>query len=340
MFRTFAALDTRLRHRTLALKVLVLMTAILSASMTISPIHAETYPSRVVRIIVPYPAGGTSQLLARVIADKMRENFDQSVIVENVAGASGTIGAGRVATAEPDGYTLLFGYATQMTIAPVTQEGLPYDPIKSFTPIGGVARFYFLMTANAKMPFKTLPDLVSYAKKHPGELTFASPGLGTSTLMIGELLKLNQGIDLVHVPYRGGGPAIVDYVAGRISVYWDAVAPLLPWVDKGTITPLAVTSDKRLANLPNVPTVVEAGMPELNVFTWTALFAPAGTPQDVVSKLQMELQKILKEKEVVDLFAKNNYEVFPESGAEITSLINKDLAKWGGVAKAAKIKVQ
>jgi tripartite-type tricarboxylate transporter receptor subunit TctC len=333
-------LCARWRPKTLVLNVPFLTTAILSAVMAMSPAHAETYPSRVIKIIVPYPAGGTSELLARVIAKKMSSDFGQSVIVENVGGASGMIGAGRVATASPDGYTLLFGYATQFTIVPVIHEPLPYDPIKSFTPLGGVARFYFLMTANAKMPFKTLPGLISYAKQHPGELTYASPGIGTSTHMIGELLKLNQNINLTHVPYRGGALAINDYVAGRISVYWDAIAPLMPWVQKGTITPLAVTSDKRLPDLPNVPTVVEAGMPDLNVFTWTALFAPAGTPQDVVSKLQTELQKVLKEKDVVDLFAKNQYEVFPESSAQITDLIKKDLAKWGAVAKAANIKVQ
>lgn len=330
----------RLRQQSTLAPILFLMTMILGTSIEMRAVHAESYPSRVIKIVVPYPAGGTSEVLARVLANKMSGDFGQSVIVENVAGASGLIGAERVANAAPDGYTLLFGYATQLTILPVIQDKLPYDPVKSFAPIGGVARFYFLMTANAKLPVKTLPDLVAYAKLHPAELTYASPGVGTSTHMIGELLKLNQGINLLHVPYRGGGLAINDYVAGRISVYWDAIAPLMPWVKNGTITPLAVTSDKRLSDIPDIPTVAEAGMPDLDVFTWTALFAPAGTPPEIVAKLQTELQKVLQDKDVLELFAKNQYETFPESGSEITDLINKDVTKWERVAKAANIKVQ
>ncbi len=340
MIGLFSTLRARLQHSTPTLKMLILTTAISVVFGAMSPVSAETYPSRPIKIIVPYPPGGTSELLARVLAKKMGEDFGQSVVVENVGGASGAIGAGRVASAAPDGYTLLFGYSTQVTIVPVLHKDLAYDPIKSFTPIGGVARFHFLMTANAKKPFKTLPDLVSYAKKHPGEVTFATPGIGTTTHMLGELLQLDQGIKLLHVPYRGGALAINDYVAGRVDTYSDAPAPLLPWIEKGTITPLAVTSDKRLPDLPNVPTVIEAGMPGLNVSVWTALFAPAGTPQNVISKLQTELQKALKDKDVVERFTKSRYEIFPDSGSEITTLIKKDRTRWEAVAKAAKISIQ
>ena len=248
-------------------------------------------------MIVPYPAGGTSDVLARVLAKKMGDSMGQQIVIENIGGAAGTIGAGSVARAEPDGYTLIFGYATQFTIAPVLYQNLTYDPLRSFVPIGSVVRFHFLMTAYSGLPVNSLADVVAYAKANPGKLTFASPGVGTSTHLVGELFKLKEGIDIVHVPYKGGGPAITDYVAGRIDLYWDAIAPLLPWVQQGKIKPLAVTSAERLPDLPNVPTVIEAGMPDLNVFTWTAVFAPAGTPRDITDRLETELQKALADPE-------------------------------------------
>jgi tripartite-type tricarboxylate transporter receptor subunit TctC len=320
------------------MKLLSLAVAALSTFVLVSPAGAESYPARTIRMIVPYPAGGTSDVLARVLAKKMGEGMGQAIVIENVGGAAGTIGAGNVARAAPDGYTLLFGYATQFTIAPAIYPNLSYDPVKSFTPIGSVVRFHFLMTAYSALPFGTLPELVAYAKANPGKLTYASPGVGTSTHLTGELFKLKQGIDIVHVPYRGGGPAITDYVAGRIDVYWDAIAPLKPWVEKGTIKPLAVTSAKRVPDLSLVPTVIEAGMPDLNVFTWTALFAPASTPRDVTDRLESEMGKALQDKEVRATFEKNGYELFPGSSAAVTDLIRTDLAKWQAVAKATGVK--
>jgi tripartite-type tricarboxylate transporter receptor subunit TctC len=305
-----------------------------------APALATDYPTRVIRMIVPYPAGGTSDVLARVLAKKMGDNMGQNIIIENIGGAGGTIGAITVSRAPPDGYTLIFGYATQFTIAPALYQNLSYDPIKSFTPIGTVVRFHFLMTAYSALPANSLPELVAHAKANPGKVTYASPGVGTSTHLIGELFKLKQRIDLVHVPYRGGGPAITDYVAGRIDIYWDAVAPLLPWVQKGNIKPLAVTSAERIPGLPNVPTVNEAGMPDLNVFTWTALFAPAGLPSGIAGKLEAELQKAMADNEVKDVFLKNGYELFSKSPAGVTELIRTDLDKCAGVVEAANLKAQ
>jgi tripartite-type tricarboxylate transporter receptor subunit TctC len=322
------------------MKKLPLVLIALSALCPSVPAHAADYPNRVIRMIVPYPAGGTSDVLARVLAKKMGDNMGQSLIIENIGGAAGTIGATAVARATPDGYTLIFGYATQFTIAPALYQNLSYDPIKSFVPIGSVVRFHFLMTAYSALPVNSLSELVAHAKTNPGKLTYASPGVGTSTHLIGELFKLKQAIDLVHVPYRGGGPAITDYVAGRIDIYWDAIAPLLPWVQKGNIKPLAVTSAKRMPDLPNVPTAIEAGMPDLNVFTWTALFAPAGVPSDVAAKLEAELQKAMADKDVQDVFFKNGYEMFPGKPASVAELIRNDLDKWSAVVQATGLKVQ
>ena len=310
-------------------------------ALTLAPAsHAESYPSHFIRMIVPYPAGGTSDVLARVLAKKMGDSMGQQIVIENIGGAAGTIGAGSVARAEPDGYTLIFGYATQFTIAPVLYQNLTYDPLRSFVPIGSVVRFHFLMTAYSGLPVNSLADVVSYAKANPGKLTFASPGVGSSTHLVGELFKLTKSIDIVHIPYKGGGPAITDYVAGRIDLYWDAVAPLLPWVQQGKIKPLAVTSKQRLSDLLTVPTVIEVGMPDLNVFTWTAVFAPAGTPHDVTDRLETELQKALADPEVRDTFARNGYEMFSGSPAAVTELIKKDLARWTTLVKAAHLKVE
>ncbi len=300
--------------------------------------HAETYPSRFIRMVVPYPAGGTSDVLARVLAKKMGDSMGQQIVIENIGGAAGTIGAASVARAEPDGYTLIFGYATQFTIAPALYQSLSYDPIRSFTPIGSVVRFHFLMSAYAGVPVNSLADVVAYAKANPGKLTYASPGVGTSTHLVGEMFKLKEGIDIVHVPYKGGGPAITDYVAGRIDLYWDAVAPLLPWVQQSKIRPLAVTSAERLPELPNVPTVFEAGMPYLNIFTWTAVFAPAGTAREITDRLERELRKALDDPEVKETFRRNGYELFQGSPASVTELIKKDLARWTELAKAAGLK--
>jgi tripartite-type tricarboxylate transporter receptor subunit TctC len=317
--------------------LLILALAALPSSL---PAWADTYPSRFIRMVVPYPAGGTSDVLARVLAKKMGDSMGQQIVIENIGGAAGTIGAGSVARAEPDGYTLIFGYATQFTIAPVLYQNLTYDPLRSFVPIGSAVRFHFLMTAYSGLPVNTLADVVAYAKAHPGKLTFASPGVGTSTHLLGELFKLNQGVDIVHVPYKGGGPAITDYVAGRIDLYSDAIAPLLPWVQQGKIKPLAVTSEQRLPELPNVPTVAEAGMPDLAVFTWTAVFAPAGTPKPITDRLETELQKALSDPEVQATFRSNGYEMFPGSPAAVTELIKTDLARWGALAKATGLKVE
>jgi tripartite-type tricarboxylate transporter receptor subunit TctC len=320
--------------RTLAISI-ALSSILLSTSA-----QTADYPNRPIRLIVPYAAGGASDVPARVLAKKMGDSLGQSIIIENIAGAAGTIGATNVARADPDGYTLLFGYATQFTIAPPLYPNLNYDPVKSFVPIGSVFRFHFLMTAYSALPANTLPELVAYAKANPGKVTFASPGVGTSTHLIGELFKLTQGIDIVHVPYRGGGPAITDLVAGRIDVYWDAIAGLLPWVEKGNIKPLAVTSATRISNLPNVPTVLEAGMPELNVFTWVAMFAPAGTPPTITAKLESELQKAMQDTELQEIFSKNGYELFPGDPRSVMDLIHVDLAKWTAAAKATGLKLQ
>jgi tripartite-type tricarboxylate transporter receptor subunit TctC len=319
---------------------LSLLAIALSATIAAFPAAAETYPSRFIKFVVPFPAGGTSEILARMLASKMGDSMGQSIVIENIAGATGAIGASNVARAAPDGYTLLFGYSPQFTTAPVLSSSLSYDPIKSFQPIGTVAQFRLLFTAYSKLPFNTMSELASYAKAHPGKLSYGSPGNGTSGNMILEQFKLRQGIDIVHIPYRGGGPAIVDLIAGRVDVYADAVGALLPRVQEGTIKALAVSSAQRQPYLPNVPSVVELGMPELNVATWTALFAPAGTPPEITKVLESELSKALQDAELRKAFAQHYYETIPASPAQVTERIETEIAKWRAVVQATGMKSQ
>jgi tripartite-type tricarboxylate transporter receptor subunit TctC len=321
------------------MKALTLSLAIVSAAIA-GPATAQPFPARPIQFVVPYPPGGTSEVIARVLAKKMGESLGTSIIIENIGGASGTIGAANVARAAPDGYTLLFGYSPIFNAAPALMPKLAYDPITSFAPIGTVAQFYQLTTAYHAAPFNTMPELVAYAKANPGKLTYGSPGVGSTSNLTTELLKLKQGIDIVHVPYRGGGPAITDLIAGRLDVYTDAIGALLPRVEDNAIKPLAVTSSKRLPALPQVPTYIGIGMPELNVATWAALFAPAGTPKEITEKLGSELTKALNDSELRHLFADNYYEPVPDTPADVTARTKAELAKWTSVVKETGMKVE
>jgi tripartite-type tricarboxylate transporter receptor subunit TctC len=321
------------------MKALSLSLAIVSAAIP-RPAAAQPFPARPIQFVVPYPPGGTSEVIARVLAKKMGESMGASIIIENIGGASGTIGAANVARAAPDGYTLLFGYSPIFNAAPALMPKLAYDPTKSFEPIGTVAQFYQVTTAYHAAPFNTMPELVAYAKANPGRLAYGSPGIGSTSNLMTELLKLKQGINIVHVPYRGGGPAITDLIAGRLDVYTDAIGALLPRVEDNAIKPLAVTSSKRVPTLPQVPTYIEIGMPELNVATWAALFAPAGTPKEITEKLGSELIKALNDSELRHLFADNYYEPLPDTPADVTARTKAELAKWTRVVKETGMKAE
>ena len=291
-------------------------------------------------MIVPYPAGGTSDVLARVLAKKMGDNMGQNIIIENIGGAAGTIGATAVARAAPDGYTLIFGYATQYTIAPALYQNINYDPIKSFAPIGSVVRFHFLMTAYSALPANTLPELVAYAKANPGKANLRLAGRGNVDAHDRRAVQAQAGNRprARALSWRRSGDHRLCCRPDRRLLGRRRTAAAVG--RKENIKPLAVTSAKRMPDLPDVPTVIEAGMPDLNVFTWTALFAPAGLPPDIAAKLETELQKALADKEVQDVFLKNGYELFPGSPASVTELIRNDLDKWTAVVKATGLKAQ
>jgi len=298
------------------------------------------YPSKPIKLVVPFNPGGTSEVLARSLAKTMGEGLGEPIVIDNIGGAGGTLGSAAVARAAPDGYTLLFGYSSGLTIAPGLYANLPYDSIKSFTPIGTVARFYMLLVAHTSMPANTIQELIAYAKSHPGKVTFGSAGIGSSIHLLGEILKTKAGIEITHVPYKGMQPALVDLVAGRIDLAFDASDSLLPFIKDGRIKPLAVTSSRRLPGFPDVPTVFEAGYPELCVFVWTALVGPAGLPPAVTARLEAELARAQKSPELQKIFTGRGYEMFPNTSAQLTELMRTEIPRWASVIKASGAKAE
>jgi tripartite-type tricarboxylate transporter receptor subunit TctC len=306
----------------------------------VAPAAAQDYPSKPIKIVVPFVPGGTSEVLARTLAKTMEEGLKQSIVIENIGGAGSTLGTATVARAAPDGYTLLFGYSSGLTIAPGLYGNLPYDSVSSFTPIGTVARFFMVMVAHTSVPANNLKELVDYAKKNPGKVTFGSAGVGSSIHLLGEVFKKQAGIDITHVPYKGMRPALLDLVAGRVDLAWDATDALTPLIKDGRIKPLAVMAPKRLAEYPNVPTVHEEGYPELGAFVWTALLAPAGLPKPIAARLESELARAQKSPELQKIYNSRGYEMFANSPAELTELMRTEIPRWTAVVKSSGAKVE
>ena len=317
----------------------LVLTAFLTAAC--GSVEAQTpYPGKPIKLVVPFAPGGTSEVLARSLAKTMGEGLGETIVIENIGGAGGTLGSAAVARAAPDGYTLLFGYSSGLTIAPGLYANLPYDSIKSFTPIGTVARFYMLLVAHSAVPANNLQELIAYAKSHPGKVTFGSAGIGSSIHLLGEILKTRAGIEITHVPYKGMQPALLDLVAGRVDFAFDASDSLTPLIKDGRIKPLAVTSSRRLTGFPDVPTVFEAGYPELGVFVWTALVAPAGLPPAITARLEAELARAQKSPELQKIFTGRGYEMFQNNSAQLTELMRTEIPRWAAVIKASGAKAE
>jgi tripartite-type tricarboxylate transporter receptor subunit TctC len=317
-----------------------LLAAMVIAGLPAVASAAPDYPSRPIRLIVPFVPGGTSEILGRSLAEKMGERLHQTIYIENMGGAGSTVGTAAAARATPDGYTLLFGYSSGLTIAPGFYSTLTYDPLKSFAPIGAVARFSMVMAAGTSLPANNLKELVALAKTEPGKLTYASVGAGSSLHLLGELLRTSAGIDITNVPYKGMAPAWLDVGAGRVDLAWDAPDGVRPLLAEGKIKPLAVTSPKRLPDFPNVPTVAEAGYPGLELSVWTALLAPAGTPPEIIAKLEDALQKTLALPEIRQLFESRGFEMMDGSSANLTRLMQSEVVRYADVIKRSGAKVE
>ena len=299
----------------------------------------DKYPSRPVRIIVPSPPAGGTDIIARVLAQKFSTAFGQQFIVENRPGAGNMIGIESVARSAPDGYTLLMVPST-LALNSVLYKKVNYDPIKDFAPITIAATAPNVLVVNPSVPAKTLTEFVALAKKKPGELTYGTPGIGTSPHMSMELLKSMAGLDIQHIPYRGTSPAVTDIISGQIHAMFANALTAKPQVDSGKVRALAVSGPKRIAAMPDVPPVAQAGVPGYEAMQWYGLLAPAGTPQDIMVRLHAEATKALQTADMKEKLATDGAEPVGSTSAEFAALIKSELDKWAKVASAAKIEPQ
>ncbi|AOG24384.1 Bug family tripartite tricarboxylate transporter substrate binding protein [Acidovorax sp. RAC01] len=294
---------------------------------------AQAYPSKPITIIVPFAAGGTTDILARVVGQALTTELGQPVVVDNRAGAGGNIGGAAAAKATPDGYTLFMGTVGTHAINASLYKKMPFDPVKDFAPLTRVATVPNLLVAHPSQPFKTVKDMIAYAKANPGKLTFGSPGSGASPHVSGELFRSMTGTDLLHVPYKGSAPAMTDLLGGQISIMFDNMPSAIQHVRSGKLVPIAVTTAKRSPELPNVPTIAESGVPGYEATSWFGMFAPAATPAPVVAQLNKAIVKVLNQPDVKKKIAEQGGDVVAETPEQFAAFIKAETTKWSKVVK-------
>ena len=304
-----------------------------------SALAQAPFPTKPVRLVVPFPAGGTTDILARAAAQKLSETLGQQVIVDNRPGAGGNIGAELVAKAPADGYTLLMGTVGTHAINPSLYAKMPYDHVKDFAPVILVAGVPNVLVVNPDLPFKTVADVVAYAKANPGKLNFASSGSGTSIHLSGELFKVMAGVQMTHVPYKGSAPALTDLIGGQVQLMFDNLPSALPQIKGGKLRAVAVTSTTRAAALPDVPTVAESGLPGFESSSWFGILAPAGTPKDIIAKINTDVQKWLSTPEAKEKLLGQGAIAAGGSPDEFAKNIQAETAKWAKVVKESGAKV-
>jgi tripartite-type tricarboxylate transporter receptor subunit TctC len=300
----------------------------------------DHYPNRPITLVVPVPPGGAADFIARLVGLKLSDALGQPVVISNRGGASGTIAAEVVAKSAPDGYTLLLNSITTHGIGPHIFTNLPYDPVHDFAAIALVARLPLIMTIYAGEPMRSVADVVAYAKANPGKLSFASSGNGGAPHLAGELFKMVNGIDMVHVPYRGSGPAVIDVAAGRVDIMIDAVPSLLPMIQAGKLRPLATAAAERHPVLPDVPTFNELGMKGIEVSLWYGFVAPAKTPPAIIEALNSALQAVLKMPDIQDSFAKEGAVPSWDTPSDYVAFMRAESDRWGEVVSKNHIKIE
>jgi tripartite-type tricarboxylate transporter receptor subunit TctC len=297
-------------------------------------VQASDYPARPIRLIVPFAPGGSNDIMARLVGQKFSENMGQQVIVDNRPGASGIVGTEIAARGTPDGYTLLMMSLT-LAVNPSLYRKLPYDTEKSLVPVTLVASAPLMLVVHPSLPVKSLKDLIAYAKAHPGKLNFGSGGRGATPHLAGEMLKTMAGLEMTHVPYKGGGPALADLVGGQIQLMLENIPSTLPFVKAGKLRALAVSGSSRSALLPDLPTLDEAGLKGYEIVGWNGLFFPAGTPRPIVQKIHAETVKMLAQPDVKERLATLGAEGVGSSPAEFAAFVRSEIAKWARVVKQA-----
>ena len=302
--------------------------------------HAQAWPTKPLKMIVGYPPGGGADVIARILAERLTRSLGQQVVVENRAGASGTIGTAAVVRADPDGYTLLLATISDLSIAPAMTKSLPFDVEKDLQPIVQVARGPYLLVANPSFPPNTLPEMVTYLKANPGKVSYSSFGEKTLPHLFGELFKAAASVDSLHVPYKGSGPSIADLVGGQIQYTFDNPGVTLALVKGGKLKAIAVTSNQRLPGADTIPTVIEGGQPELVGGTWFGLLAPAKTPRLIVERLNTEMLTILKSPEMVKILEDRYFQPVGGSPEELGRHITREIAQWRQLAAKVGIKIE
>jgi tripartite-type tricarboxylate transporter receptor subunit TctC len=314
--------------------------AVAAAGASAQPAAGSAYPSRPLHLIVPFPPGGSTDILARVLGQKLSEVLEQPVVVDNRPGAGGSIGAEAAAKAAPDGYTLLMGQLGPLAVSPAIYKKLPYDPVKSFAPVCLMAIVPSVLVVNTSLPFSSAAELIAYAKKNPGRLTYGSAGNGSTSHLTTEYFKLATGTDILHVPYKGVGPMLTDLVSGQVAMGINGAPAVMPHVTSGRLRALAVTSLARVPSLPDIPTLDEAGVKGFEANGWYGIVAPAGTPSAIVLRLNSGIRRAVGTPE---LRARLDAEgAIPAGGTpeEFGALIASEIVRWGTVLKKAGIEPQ
>jgi tripartite-type tricarboxylate transporter receptor subunit TctC len=317
------------------LKALLVAGALLAGSL---PAWAQPYPNRPLRIVVPFPPGGGTDIGTRIVAQKLQEAWGQAVIVENKPGAAGIVGTELTAKSAPDGYTFMMGNIGTHAINVSLYKKLAYDPVRDFAPVSMVADLPLLLLVHPSVPANSVKELIALAKSQPGKLNFSSSGAGGSMHVAAELFKSMTGVDMVHIPYKGGAPAVADLLSGQVALSFSTVLETIQHVKAGKVRALAVTNDHRSIALPDLPTIAEAGLPGYQSISWLALFAPAGTPKDIVNKVSAESVRILKLPDVKERLLAQGAEPIGSTPEQLATILSADIAKYAKVIRESGYK--
>jgi tripartite-type tricarboxylate transporter receptor subunit TctC len=313
----------------------------LAAVAWCGPTPAADYPNRPLRLVISFPPGGSADFQARILGSKLTEQLGQQIVIDNRSGGSGIVSLELVAKSAADGYTLLLGGMSAVTMNPALFSKLPYDSVKDFAPISMTSRVTLALTAGASLPVNSVKELIALAKASPGKLSYGSAGVGGATHLVGEMLKTNAGIDLVHVPYKGAGPQLIDVMSGSVAVGFTSLTAAIPHMRAGRLKVLVVTSKQRSSAAPDVPTVSEIGMADLEIASaWFGILAPARTPKAVISRLNAEIVKVINMPDVRGRFLGQGLDPATSTVEEFAALIKSDLVKWGKIIKQAGLRLE
>lgn len=312
---------------------------VVASVVCIGAATAQPFPSKLVRIVVPQAPGGASDALARIVGQRLSDRWGQPVVVENRAGAGGVIGTDAAAKSAADGYTLLLAYDGTHAVNASLYKALPFDPVKDFATVATLASVPFVLAVNASSPAKDVAEFIARAKASPGKLSYGSAGNGSVNHLLGAMFSKGAGVPLLHVPYKGAAPALADLIGGNVEAVFTSIPSVVGHVQGGRVRALSVTSAKRSAALPNVPTIAETAIPGFDVTPWFGLLAPAGTPPQIVGKINEDVNALLKSKEVIDAFAAQGAEPFATTPEAFGSLLRRDIDKWAVVVKETGAKL-